>query len=240
MKQKIDFTLLRALFRKQRQERLSAFKKNFDFVGFVMRIVLYGALIAVLSVFLARFADMYLDVMVNYEINPAERAYEVLTLCYSAVLALMVLSAVAQINRELFFGDDVRILSALPVNAKTLYVSKLASIYLGQAAFSAVTVTPISIALGSVLPQGAWFWCMTAVAVFTLPLVSLGIASLLALPYYYLRLILRRRYVLNFVVVTLITAALIAVYWALLEGIKQLLLGDDLKYFFNEKVMSAA
>ena len=137
MKQKIDFTLLRALFRKQRQERLSAFKKNFDFVGFVMRIVLYGALIAVLSVFLARFADMYLDVMVNYEINPAERAYEVLTLCYSAVLALMVLSAVAQINRELFFGDDVRILSALPVNAKTLYVSKLASIYLGQAAFSA-------------------------------------------------------------------------------------------------------
>lgn len=238
MKQKIDFTLLRALFRKQRQERLSAFKKNFDFVGFVMRIVLYGALIAVLSVFLARFADMYLDVMVNYEINPAERAYEVLTLCYSAVLALMVLSAVAQINRELFFGDDVRILSALPVNAKTLYVSKLASIYLGQAAFSAVTVTPISIALGSVLPQGAWFWCMTAVAVFTLPLVSLGIASLLALPYYYLRLILRRRYVLNFVVVTLITAALIAVYWALLEGIKQLLLGDDLKYFFNEKVMS--
>ena len=238
MKQKIDFTLLRALFRKQRQERLSAFKKNFDFVGFVMRIVLYGALIAVLSVFLARFADMYLDVMVNYEINPAERAYEVLTLCYSAVLALMVLSAVAQINRELFFGDDVRILSALPVNAKTLYVSKLASIYLGQAAFSAVTVTPISIALGSVLPQGAWFWCMTAVAVFTLPLVSLGIASLLALPSYYLRLILRRRYVLNFVVVTLITAALIAVYWALLEGIKQLLLGDDLKYFFNEKVMS--
>ena len=94
MKQKIDFTLLRALFRKQRQERLSAFKKNFDFVGFVMRIVLYGALIAVLSVFLARFADMYLDIMVNYEINPAERAYEVLTLCYSAVLALMVLSVI--------------------------------------------------------------------------------------------------------------------------------------------------
>lgn len=61
MKQKIDFTLLRALFRKQHQERLSAFKKNFDFVGFVMRIVLYGALIAVLSVFLARFADMYLE-----------------------------------------------------------------------------------------------------------------------------------------------------------------------------------
>lgn len=239
MKDKIDFRLLGALLRKQRQEQFSRIGKGkFDFVGFGMRVILILALLVCFVVFFGRFLDIYLQVKTDYVLNPSERLFEVLTAAYTLVLVLMTIGAVSQINHALFAADDMRILSALPVGAKTLYLSKLIMIYLGQIAFALLTVLPVNLAVVIHAPQGAWFYAMTFVTCLVLPLVSIGIASILALPYHAVRSALKNRFVLNFIVVTLLTAILLFAYAMVLEAVKELLLGDDLKYFFNENVMS--
>lgn len=238
MKDKIDFRLLGALLRKQRQEQFSRIGKGkFDFVGFGMRVVLILAFLVCFVVFFGRFLEIYLQVKTDYVLNPSERLFEILTAAYTLVLVLMTVGAVSQINHALFAADDMRILAALPVGAKTLYLSKLIVIYVGQIGFALLTVLPVNIAVAVHAPQGAWFYGMTALTCLVLPLVSIAIASVLALPYHAVRTALKNRFALHFIVVTLLTAALLFVYAAVLEAVKELLLGDDLKYFFNEAVM---
>ena len=239
MKDKIDFRLLGVLLRKRRQEQFSRIGKGkFDFVGFGMRVILILAFLVCFVVFFGRFLDIYLQVKTDYALNPSERLFEVLTAAYTLVLALMTIGAVSQINHALFAADDIRILSALPVGAKTLYLSRLITIYVGQIAFALLTVLPVNLAVVIHAPQGAWFYAMTVLTCLVLPLVSIGIASILALPYHAVRAALKNRFVLNFIVVTLLTAVLLFAYATVLEAVKELLLGDDLKYFFNESVMN--
>ena len=143
MKDRLDFSLLRALLRKDRQERAAAFKKgNFNAVGFVFRVLLTLALIAVFVIFFGEFLDIYLKVETNGVQDPSARLYEVLSIVYAAVLIAMIVGAVSQINRALFSADDIRIIAALPVGSKTLFVSKLITIYLGQLAFAPCACCP--------------------------------------------------------------------------------------------------
>ena len=56
MKDRLDFSLLGALLRKNRQERAAAFKKgNFNAVGFIFRVLLTLVLIAVFVIFFGDF-----------------------------------------------------------------------------------------------------------------------------------------------------------------------------------------
>ena len=60
MKDRLDFSLLGALLRKNRQERAAAFKKgNFNAVGFIFRVLLTLVLIAVFVIFFGEFLEIY-------------------------------------------------------------------------------------------------------------------------------------------------------------------------------------
>ena len=126
MRDRIDFRLLGALLKKNRRENTSSFRKgNFDAVGFVMRLLLAGAFIAIFVIFFGKFVDMYLGIKLNNVSDAEERLYELLTLVYGAVLLAMILSGISQINQALFSADDMRVIAALPIGANTLYLSKI-------------------------------------------------------------------------------------------------------------------
>ena len=238
MKDKIDVSLLKALLRKQRQERASSFKKgNFDAVGFTLRILLTAAFLVIFAIFFGKFSDIYLSIKTDGVYNPTARLYELLSIAYTAILIFMVIGGVSQINRALFAADDMKLFSAMPVGAKTLYVSKLLTIYAGQILFALLTILPVNITVAVHSPQPAWYYLMTAAACVLLPLISIAVASLLALPYNAVKQFLKPRFLLNFIIVTAITAALFYLYAMLLGAVKEMLLGDELKYFFNERVM---
>ena len=240
MKDRLDFSLLGALLRKNRQERAAAFKKgNFNAVGFIFRVLLTLVLIAVFVIFFGEFLEIYLKVETGGAADTSARLYEVLTIVYAAVLIAMIVGAVSQINRALFSADDIKIMSALPVGAKTLYVSKLITIYLSQLVFALVCVSAINLTAAVHAPQGGTFYIFTVFACLFLPLLSVGVASVLALPFHAVKTALKDRFVLSFIVITVVTAALLFVYAWLLQGVKELLLGDDLRYFFNESVMTS-
>ncbi len=248
MKDKIDFSLVKTLLGKQRDERRSAYRKgNFDAVGFFLRLILVALFVAVFVIFFGRFMSIYFSIRTRGLLNVRDRLYEALTVSYMVIVISLTVGGVGSMIRELFLADDIKLFSAMPVGPRSLFVAKLISIYRKQLLLSIVTVLAVNItvylnvpaeAMGYLMPKGPWFyWGMTVLFCFVLPMVSIAIASLLALPYYAIRQFLQNRYALMFIIVTALTALAFYAYAVVLGAVKEMLLGDDLKYFFNESVM---
>ena len=206
MRDKIDFSLVGALLRKQRQERRYIFRKgNFDFLGFLLQIALIGTFVAFFVIFFGRFMDIYLTIKTHNMPDQPQRLYELLTIAYMLIIVFMTLSGMTAITREMFLADDIKLFSAMPVGAKTLFVAKLISIYRGQLLYSAVTILTVNVTVAVTMTPGAWFYIFTLLLVFLLPVITIAFASILALPFYAIRRFLNSRFVLMFIVVTLLT-----------------------------------
>lgn len=239
MNDRIDFQVVRTLLRKQRQERRYGFRKgNFDLVGLLLRIALVAVFITFFVLFFGQFARIYVAIPTNNRVDEMQRLYEMLTIAYTVVLVLMVVSGMSAIVSELFLADDVKIFSGMPVSASSLFIAKLIGIYRGQFVFAAAAILTVNISLFLVLPQGVWFIIMTLLACAIFPIISIAIASILALPFYALRQFLQPRFVLMFITVTLVAAFAIVLYSIILGAVKGLMLGGrDISEFFNGEVM---
>lgn len=213
MKDKIDFSLVRALLRKQRQERHFAYAKgNFDALGFFLRLVLVGIFVAVFVVFFGQFMEIYLQQRTNNLLNPDARLYEILTFAYLVILVAMTFGGVSAITREIFLADDMKVFSAMPVSAKTLFVAKLITIYRSQLLIGLLAVFTVN---GTALlhyQAELWFYLSSVALCFVLPLISIALASIIALPYFMLRQYIMPRFVLMFIVITFLAAMAIWLY----------------------------
>ena len=225
--------------KKSRLERIYPFRRgNFDVIGFIIKIALTAAIIALFVVFFDKFADMYLSLETNWQLDIPTRSFELLTMLYGAVIVFMVVSGISQISREIFGADDVKMFSAMPVGSGALFGSKLISIYLGQFIVSIAITLSINLTLGIRILAGWQFYVVTAVICLLLPLITIAISSLLVIPYYRLKLLLKDRFVINFIIVSALLGVMFYLYAIVLDAIKQLLLGGSLKYFFDDKVMA--
>ena len=229
---------VRALLRKGSEERRSQFKAGqFDFLGFLLRLVLVAAIVALFVVFFGQFTGMYIGVKTAGRTDIFARSTELLTILYTAVIVGMVVGGIGQLGRELFNSDDMKIFSAMPINARTLFVARLLSIYRGQLVIALVAVLTVNATFAWKVGVTAAFWIMTVGICFLLPLITIGIAALIVPIFQVIKKFLRERYVLMFLLVTALLGVGFWLYSIILGGVKELLLGDSLKYFFNEKVM---
>ena len=236
---RIRLGAVRALLRKGRQERRSMFKAGqFDFLGFLLRVVLVGAIVALFVIFFGRFIDVYLAVKTGGQTDRAARALEILTILYTAIVLGLVIGGVGQLGRELFSADDMKIYSAMPINARTLFLARLISFYRGQFVIALVCVVTVNATFAWKVGVTIAFWGLSVATCFILPLITMGIAALLVPLFQILKRFVRERYVVLFLVVTALLGVAIFLYSIILDGVKQLLLGDSLKYFFNENVMN--
>lgn len=239
MKEKIDFSLIKSLLRKQAIERTYGYKRgNFDIVGFILRLLIIAAFMAVFIIFFGKFAGIYTQVKTDRVVNVPLRAYELLTIVYTFIILFMTIGAVSQINREIFAADDIKLFSAMPVGAKSLYISKLIIIYISQVLFAAVTLLTVNFTLAACITPGWTYYVFTVAACLLLPLITIAIGSLFALPFYLLKQFLKEHFVINFILITLLAGLLFFVYSRVLLAVKELLLGDSLKYLFNDSLMT--
>ncbi len=235
----VNLRTVRALLRKGQEERRSQFKAGqFDFLGFLLRLVLVGAIVALFVVFFGQFTEMYVAVKTAGRTDVFARSTELLTILYTAVIVGMVVGGVGQLGRELFTADDMKIFSAMPINARTLFVARLLSIYRGQLVIALVAVLTVNATFAWKVGVTLAFWIMTVGICFLLPLITIGIAALIVPVFQVIKRFLRERYVLMFLLVTVLLGVGFWLYSLILGGVKELLLGDSLKYFFNEKVMN--
>ncbi len=237
---RIRFRTVNALLRKGIQERRSAFMAGqFDLLGFLLRLVLIAAIATLFIVFFGRFTEIYMAVKTGGSNDLLARATELFTILYSAVIVGMVIGGIGQIGRELFSSDDMKIFSAMPINEKTLFVAKLVNIYISQFFIALVAVLTVNITFSLRVGVTALYWVWTFLICFILPLITIAIAALLVLPYQALKRFLRERFAVTFVLLTALLGVAFWLYSMILGGVKQMLLGDSVRYFFNERVMTA-
>ena len=235
-----DAAVLRVLLKKQAGEAFSAFKdKKTDYVGLLLKIAIYLCFTATFVFMFLRFSGVYLDITLYGKADAGARAYELLTALYQAVFLLTVIGAVGQINTTLFHDDENMLYSALPINGSTLFASRLISVYLKQLFVAFVFVFTVNITFAPRLHAGAWYYFATVLTTVFWPFLSISVASFIVLPLRKAVEFFKNRFVLSFTVTTLLLAGGFTAYYFVLTAVKQILMKDDLRYFFTEKVMNA-
>ena len=239
MKDRLDFSIIKALLKKQFIEETYAYKKgHFDIVGFILRLLIVAAFVTVFVIFFGKFVSIYVAIKADGALNVSLRVSELLTIVYTALIVAMTIGAIGQINKQIFGADDVKTFAAMPVPTKSLFVAKLVFIYGSQLILSIITVLAINLTIGAQVDMEGSFYVATALTCILLPLIAIAIASILSLPFNLIKRTLNKHFVINFIVITLVTALLFYLYTVLLSAVKEMLIGEsNLRYFFNESVM---
>ena len=81
------------------------------------------------------------------------------------------------------------------------------------------------------------FIVISTLASLLIPFISLGIASILCLPFYFIKRFFQSKYILFLVVVTAIAAVLFVGYAKVLSFFENLMVSGDIKFFFSQEVM---
>ena len=208
-----------------------------DVAGKLLSFLLAAAIVAFGCLALKRFADMYLTIEVGRVSDHYARLYELTAVIYTVIIAVNALGAVRVINRSVFESDDLRILLTLPLPSGAVWLSKMAAAYAKQFVFGLFTVLPVNVTLGVCVPLGAQFYGMTALILVLLPMISLGVGSVLALPVHAVARLISSRYVVTLVVVTAVTAVAFWLYSAVLDFIANLISTGEARYFFDAETM---
>jgi len=130
------------------------------------------------------------------------------------------------------------IIQTLPVKASDVLYSKIIFIYAKQVLSEFVILVPFVAVFASVTKQGAGYVILGLLAAFIIPVMSLSVSSVLAMPYYYVKKFFSSKYVCLLVIVTLVLFALFYCYATVLDFLKTLMSTGEIKFFFSEKTMT--
>lgn len=227
----IDLSLVGALLWKEGRERRT--QLNSDLSASVAGGIIRVALAAAFLYFFGKFAAVYCSIG-----EGEERLFELSALSLTALFVSLILGAVSALGKA-FYARELALYAAMPVSHGTLFFARLLSAYLSGVVFCVPALLLIGGALsfGTTLP--AAFWRMAVPVALFLPLLAVGAAALLAPVGNAVLRFFAPRFLWSLFFVTLLAAAGFFGYSRLLAAVKELLLGDELRYFFNENVLNA-
>lgn len=219
---------VRALIKKEFWERRASFSE--DKAGAFLRILLWTGIALAFAFFFEKFAGIYLKLG-----DSGERLFELMTISLSLLFLSLVAGGVSSLVRAL--SPELALFMAMPFGGGTILFARLVLLYFGQIGFSLASVLLFGVTLSHILPLGSAFWGSLILSAFVLPLVSSAFSAALALPWRALLSFFATRFAL---MLAAVTSALAVGFWGytrLLFAVKELLLGDDLKYFFSEELL---
>lgn len=228
------------LLRKQMHERLSYFKrnrKNIDVVGMLLSGVLVALVLFVVAMVFKQFIEKYSTIRINNVLDVNARLYEIMTIVYEIVLFISIFGSTTQLARSIFESDDRNVLAVLPIKPQAIFIAKMISLYFSQAVLAVCVTLPLVIVFAQVTGQSIYFIAISTVASLLIPVISLGVASILCLPFYFIKRFFQSKYILFLVSVTVLAAALFVGYAKILEFFENLMATGDIKFFFSQEIM---
>ena len=229
------------LLKKQLYERLSYFKrnrKNIDVMGITLTVLLVALVMFVVVVVFKQFIEKYTTIRINNVLDVKARLYEIMTIIYEAILIVSILGSTTALTHSIFESDDRNVLIVLPVKPQAIFIAKMITVYFSQALLSVCVTLPLVIVFAQATAQSISFIIISTVASLLIPFVSLGVASMLCLPYFFIKKFIQSKYVLFLVTVTAIAGILFVGYSELLGFFEELISRGDIKFFFSEEIMN--
>ena len=232
--------MIGVLLKKQIYERLSYFKrnrKNVDVAGMFLSLLLAAVVIFIVALVFTEFVKKYLSVRLDNVIDVSARCYELMTLIYEIVFVVSVFGSVTSLTRAVFESDDRNVLVVLPIKSSTIFITKMISAYFGQAVLCLCVSVPLVIVFATAAEQSAYVIAMSVVAGLIMPFISLGVASILTVPYYFIKRFLQSRYVTFLLAITAIMGVGFWCYSEVLSFFEQMMVSGEMKFFFDAKNM---
>lgn len=221
------------LLKKDFRERLSGIKNSKkDVAGIILNILLTAIVLGVFVYAFSYFTNTYANIKIGYVTVVSERVFEILTIFYTLLFALICVMGVIKLNKNLIDAGNLTLLS-MPVKPMQIYISKFCVVYIELLITSFIISVPTFILL---IAQGLIGVPSIVGAVFfstIVPVIALGVASIFTVPFYYLKKWLNKHVVIQLIVYTLLMISAFLVYSIFLRFIKGLMESGEITFFFN-------
>lgn len=215
-------------------------KKNrsFNWAGIFLTLILAACLAAAFVFIFARFTETYTAIKINRVEDIPARQYELMSCVYFILIVAMTVSSVNRLCYSLFENSDINVLISLPFSSSEIFFSRLTAVYIRQLIFATVFVLGINVTFFTVTHTvSAYNVIMTLVMAVILPVIPIGIASVVVLPYFYIKKTLQSHYLLIFLTITLIMIAFCLCYSYVFDFAQHLIGSGKITTLFDEATM---
>ncbi|MBE7077565.1 MAG: hypothetical protein E7377_02535 [Clostridiales bacterium] len=225
-------TLCKYEFKKQFPFKLK--KGRVDILGNLLSILITLLIVAVVITLLSAIAVNYVAIKLNKVRDPLARANELLNLFYAVIIVAMSFMCVETMRKTLTQKKDREMFLRLPVKPQTIFLSKLAMLMLGNYIIGFFLIVPVNVIIFMALKPAATFWLTTFLVWVLLPIIPFFIATVLLVPYIKFIDFVSNKYIVLFVLVSLILIGAFILYSGLLTVVQSLLETGSIKFLFNE------
>lgn len=212
--------------------------KKPDVLGVILNIIISTLIAGIFIAVAYIFINTYTKVKIGYEIDLPAREYEILTIMFVLTLLVNIIVGTIKVNSNFSSGKDFDVLLTLPVNTYSLFLVRFISVFIDLVVLSLVLLLPLTITFCVVTGFSIGLIFSSLLLAIILPILALGICSLIALPIFYIKKLLSRYYYLTTIIFALIIFAAFELYSVLLGLIKGMLESGQIKFIFNESTIN--
>ncbi len=215
-----------------------SFAQNFG--STLLMVLLLAGIVVLFGVIFDKFVDTYTAVKINRVPDVEARQYEIMSIAYFALIVVFLFHGISQLCYTLFENSDLNILLSMPFSSSELFLSRLVSLYIKQVMIATVCVVTINYTFFiSTNTLDVYNGIMTFVIAPLLPIVPLAFASIIVLPYYYLKRHLNSHYIFVFIILTALLALFAVGYLYIFRFAETILNSGKIAALFNERVMTS-
>lgn len=208
-------------------------KEKKDIVGSILSFLVTALIIGMFVYFLAIISKNYIAIKIDKVYDPKSRAYELLNLFYLVILIVMFFLSLENMRKTLVDKTDKNILLKLPVKEQTLFLSKLSVLLLKNYIMAFLLVVPTNIIIYLALMPSAIFFLNTFIVWLIFPILVFLFTSIFIVPYIMLMNFIRNKYLVIFILLTLILIGFVLIYISFLKVVQGYLETGFIKFLFN-------
>lgn len=226
---------LKCLFKKDMCEMKNKYKskrQTYGLFGYFLYFVFISLLIVCAVMMYAELSKAYIY---NAGVAIYKRQTELLTITFLVIFIVNIFSGIKNIYKKIVDNADMDKLSILPIDSKTLFVYKTSYIFFNQIISSVLTILPLGLVFGIVCAKGIIFYICLIFAMFAVPIISIGIASILVIPFYFFKKFMQSRYISLIIIYSALLALGFFLYGKVLSALNNLLVSGNLNNFFDER-----
>lgn len=209
--------------------------RKFDVLGSLLSLLISLLIIVVFVFLISSVVENYLAVKINKVEDPIARATELLNVFYAVIILAMGFLGVEKMRKSLTQKKHKELFLRLPVKQQTIFLSKLAVLLLWNYLVAFFLVIPVNFIFFLALDISYLFWLNTALVWLLLPIVPFLISSLLIIPYIKIIDFIKDKYVIIFVLLSVLLISAFLLYSVLLNVVQELLETGLIRFIFNEE-----
>lgn len=229
--------IIKILLKKDYKERKTNLKNTKkDIAGLILNVLLTLLIVGAFVFAFAYFTKTYSSIKIGYITKKIDRVFEILSIFYALLLILLVAIGINKLNKNLIDVGNLTLLS-MPITPFQIFFSKLIGAYIELSFTSLIVSIPTFLLL---IIQGLINWYTIFFAILfalLLPIIALGIASILTIPFYYLKKWLHKHVFIQLLFYIILMAASFLIYSLFLRFVKGLMESGQISFFFNESTV---